>query len=798
MYQNYLKIALRNFWKQGLFSMVNVLGLAIGLVAGIFILLYVQDEKSYDRFHQQGERIYRLTETFKNGEEFTSTAMTPYKIAPLLAAASPAVESFTRLDINAGSDGIQIIEHGDKKVESKAITFADSNFFEVFSFPLLKGNPQKVLKDPNTLVLSESQAAAIFGGKDPIGEAVKIKDGYSERTYQAMVSGVMADMPHNSHFHYDFLVSKATGDILIPNRINQWGWTSQYSYIVLKEGHSIAEVVRDMKQVKEKNAPDWFIEWCNFDAQPLLDIHLKSNLKDEVEANGSAANVSIFSLVGLFILLIACINYMNLATARAATRAREVGMRKVIGANYLQLVRQFLGESILVASFALVLALILALLLLPGFNQLTGKTLSTQAILNPRSLLIWSSLVVALGILAGSFPAFFLASFKPIKVLKGLFSKSGQQTLILRKALVVLQFSISIVLIIGMLVVYQQWDFLRNKRMGITTEQMLMLPIRSQKMLAQYPTFKKEVLQQANVLGVTASSKTPLTVFSSYGIFDVKSDADDYTVPGVGIDEDFAKVYGLEVTAGRNFYNFTADSNSVLLNEAAVKMIGVQEPLGQVLKFDDRYQPKVVGVLKDFNFESLHKDIQPMYFYPTTGNLNTISVRIGPNNIQETLAQLEKSWNALGLSESFSFTFLDDDINKRYEAEMRFLQVFTVLSALAIFIACLGLFGLAAFTAEQRTKEIGIRKVLGASVLGITNLLAKDFLKLILIATIIASPVAYYFMQQWLADFAYRIDIKWWMFGLAAALALGIALLTISFQSIKAALANPMKSLRSE
>lgn len=798
MYQNYLKIALRNFWKQGLFSIVNVLGLAIGLVAGIFILLYVQDEKSYDHFHQKRERIYRITETFKNGEEYTITAMTPDKIAPLLTAASPAVETFTCLETDAGSREIQIIEYGDKKVESKAITFADSNFFGVFSFPLLKGNPQKVLKDPNTLVLSQSQAKGIFGTKDPIGEVLKIKDSYSERTYQAMVTGVMADMPHNSHFHYDFLVSKVTGNALMPYRLGNWGWTSQYSYIVLRAGHSIAEVERAMKQVKEKNAPDWFVEQCNFGIQPLTDIHLRSNVKDEIEANGSAANVSIFSLVGLFILLIACINYMNLATARAATRAREVGMRKVIGAHYLQLVRQFLGESILVAGFSLVLALILALLLLPGFNQLTGKTMHIQDIINPRSLLIWSSLVMVLGVLAGSFPAFFLASFQPIKVLKGLFSKSGQQTLLLRKALVVLQFSISIALIVGMLVVYQQWDFLRNKRLGITTDQMVMLPIRSQKMVKQYPTFKKEILRHSNVLAVTASSKTPLSAFVSYNVFDIKSDADDYTMPGVGIDEDFAKVYGLELAAGRNFYNFSADSNSVLLNEAAVKLIGVKEPLGLALKFGGSFQPKVVGVFKDFNFESLHQNIQPMFFYHTTGDYNTITVRIGPANVQETLAQLEKSWNAMGLSQSFSFTFLDDDINLHYEAERRFFQVFTVLSALAIFIACLGLFGLAAFTAEQRTKEIGIRKVLGASVAGITRLLAQDFLKLILIATLLASPIAYYFMQKWLADFAYHINIEWWMFVLAAALAIGIALLTIGFQSIKAALANPMKSLHSE
>lgn len=798
MFKNHLKIALRNFQKHRLFSLVNVLGLAIGLTAGMFILLYVQDERSYDQFHEKGQRIYRLTETFKNGEEFTTTAMTPYKIAPLLADYSSAVEAFTRLDTDAGSGETQVLRYGEKKFETSSMTYVDSNFFEVFSFPLLKGNPKTVLLAPYTLVLSQTQADKIFPEEDPIGKVLKVQDAFDERSYDATVTGVMADMPHNAHFHYDILVSKKTGDIMIPDRMEHWGWTSQYSYIVLKEGHEIAEVERAMAEVKKKNAPDWFNEWCSFGTQPLLDIHLRSNIKDEIEANGNLSNVYIFSIVGLFILLIACINYMNLATARAANRAREVGMRKVIGAHYLQLVRQFLLESILVAFLALLIAKVLALSLLPAFNQLTAKTLDFRALINPQSTVLWTGIVLLLGILAGSFPAFFLSSFKPMVVLKGLFSKTGNQTLLLRKGLVVLQFVISIALIVGMLVVFEQWSFLRNKRLGIETEQMLLLPIRSQKMLRNYTTFKKEALQNPNVIGVCASSKTPLSVFSSYGVFDVKSDNDDFTVPGVGIDEDFIAVYGTQLVEGRNFRTFAADSNAILLNEAAVKFTGLKQALGQVLKFDNTYQPTVVGVLKDFNFESLHNEIQPMYFYPSRGNLSTITVRIGPKKVQETIDQLKKTWEKMELAESFSFSFLDEDINRRYEAEVRFLQVFTVLSALAIFIACLGLFGLAAFSAEQRTKEIGIRKVLGASVAGITALLAKDFLKLILIAVVVASPLAWYFMRQWLQDFAYHIDIQWWMFAVAGVLAVGIAFLTIGFQSVKAALMNPVKSLRSE
>lgn len=798
MFRNHLKIAIRHFRKQQLFSLLNVFGLAIGLCAGMFILLYVQDERRYDQFHEDGQRIYRITETFKNGDAYTTTAMTPYKIAPLLADYSSAVEAKTCLDTDPGSGESQVLHYQEKKFETKSITFVDSNFFEFFSFPLVQGNPKTVLLAPNALVISQSAAQKIFRGEDPIGKVVKVQDGYDERSYDAQVTGVMADMPHNSHFHYDYLVSKKTGDLMMPNRKDAWGWTSQYSYIRLKEGHQIAEVEKALHEVKEKNAPEWFKEFCKFGVQPLEGIHLHSNIKDEIEANGNISNVYIFSIVGIFILLIACINYMNLATARASNRAREVGMRKVIGAHYFQLVRQFLTESVLVALLALIVAYVFMLLLLPAFNQLTAKALDYRDIFTPQHILMWTGLVVGLGVLAGSFPAFFLSSFKPLAVLKGLFSKSGNQTLLLRKGLVVLQFTISIALMVGMLVIFEQWSFLRNKRLGIETEQMLLLPIRSQKMLSNYTSFKKELLQNPKVQGVTATSKTPLTVFSSYGMFDVKSEADNFTVPGIGIDEDFVKVYGTKVVEGRNFRNVEADANSIILNEAAVKLIDVEEPIGQAVNFDGHYKPVIVGVLANFNFESLHNEILPMYFYPTTGDFNTITVKIAPEGIKATVDQIKKTWDKMGLTESFSFTFLDQDINQRYEAEVHFLQVFTVLSILAILIACLGLFGLAAFSAEQRTKEIGIRKVLGATISGITTLLAQDFLKLILIALLIACPVAWYFMQQWLQDFAYHIDIQWWMFAAAGALALGIAFLTISIQSIKAALANPMKSLRSE
>lgn len=798
MWYNNLKIALRRFGKQPMYSFINVMGLAIGLVAGIFIFMYVQDELSYDRFNENGARIYRLTETFKNGDEWTTTAMTPYKIAPLLAEYSPAVVDFVRFDTDIGRGDIQIIEYGDKRYETSSITYADSTVFEVFTFPLLQGDPKKALAEPNTVVIAQTAAKAIFGAEDPMGRAISVRDEFTDSQFEVTVNGIMQDMPENAHNHYDFLVSKATGDEQMPGRMESWGWTSQYSYVLLAEGHYIREVETALTEIKKEHAPDWFNKWAGFGTQPLLDIHLYSNVKDEVEANGSVWNVYIFSLVGLFILLIACINYMNLTTARAANRAREVGMRKVIGARYQQLVKQFLGESMLVTFLAFLVATSLVLILLPFFNQLTGKGLSSADFWQPGLLLTWTGIVALVGFLAGSYPAFFLASFQPMKVLKGFFSKNGRQTLVLRKVLVVAQFSISIALIVGIMVIYDQWDFLRNKRLGINTEQMLMIPIRSGEMLEQYPIFKQESEKLSGVLGTTATSKNPLSVFTNYGTFDVGTEADDYSVPGVGIDENFTKVYDIEVASGRTFRSFEADSNSVLLNESAAKLIGMEDPIGQVLKFSDNYQPRVVGVVKDFNFESLHAEIRPMYFYPTTGDFQVVAVKVAPDNVAGTIDGLASVWSDLGLTESFSFTFLDEDINQHYQAEALFLQVFATLGIVAIFIACLGLFGLAAFTVEQRTKEIGIRKVLGANITNLVALLSKDFLRLVLIAALVAFPVAWYAMERWLENFAYRITIPWYVFVLSVVLAVGVAFVTVSFQSIKAALTNPVKSLRSE
>jgi len=795
MLQNFFKIAWRNFWKQKVYSVINVFGLALGLTATIFIFRYVQDELSYDQFHEKGERMYRITESFKNGEEYTTTAMSPYKIAPLLAEYSPAVESFTRIDTYVER---QILQVGDEKHEEMSITYVDSTFFQNFSFQLLQGDPKTVLTEPYTMVLSEEKAQQIFGAENPIGKTIAMTRGYSAEKYQVEVTGVMETMPANSHFHYDFLLSMATADILIPNRIDSWGWTSQYSYIVLKKGHSIAEVEPLLAEIRDEHAPEWFQEWAYFGVQPMTDIHLKSQLKDEIEANGSMANVYIFSLVGLFILLIAGINYMNLATARAAGRAKEVGMRKVIGARRKHLIYQFLCESVLVSLLAFAVAIVAAELLLPFFNNLTGKSLDSALFDQPLQMAAGLGIVSLIGLLAGSYPAFFLSGFQPLKVLKGTLAKAGTQTLLLRKGLVVFQFAISIALIVGILVINQQWQFLRSKNLGIETEQTLVIPIQSQRLLENYDNFKQELLTHSGVLHVTATNKTPLSVFTNYATLELNGTERAYTLPYVAIDDDFFATYEAEVIEGRAFTTFQQDSNRVILNEAAVELLELENPVGTELTFGSGFEPTVIGVVKDFNFESLYSEIRPMYFFLSTGNLSFISMRIRPENVEATLAHLNSTWQQFDLDESLTYSFLDEDINSRYQAEALFLKIFTAFGILGILIACLGIFGLASYSATQRSKEVSIRKVLGAGAEQIAILLSKDFLKLVGLAFLVATPIAWFGLQAWLENYVYRIDLSIFTFALAGLMALLIALLSVSYQSIRTALMNPVHALKQE
>jgi putative ABC transport system permease protein len=797
MLKNYIKIAFRQLWRHKFYSLINISGLAIGLASCLLIFLYVQDELSYDQFHKNKDRIYRITEEFKTGDGVMSTALTPYRIGPEIRRQFPQVEKMVRIDYDIEP---HVVKVGDKKFSEQRITSTDPEFFSLFSFPLLEGNARTALVEPYTVAISNEMAEKYFPGERALGKTMEFINAQNYKSFQVKVTGVYKAMPSNSHFHKDFLLSTATADILIPERREELGWTSHFTYFLFRPGTDPAKMQKAINDYITKSLlPEQARQWISrFRLQSLNDIHLRSNEKEELEANGDINYVYIFSAIALFVLVLACINYMNLATARAANRAREVGVRKVVGAVKKQLVFQFLSESVLITLMAMVLALMLAMLTLPFFNQVSGKTLSLSFI-KPQLLVIMFSSTIAAGLFAGSYPAFFLSAYQPVKVLKGTLAKAGSGALLLRRSLVVLQFSISIILIIGTIVIYTQWNYLQNKKTGLSTEQTLVIPLASQVLQKNYYVLKNSLLASGAITNVTAARKDPTSRFGNYTGVTVQGRDGFKVVPWLGVDSNFFRSFEIPVVAGRDFRaRVRGDTlNEYLINEAAVQLLELKDPVGtHVTVFDN--PGRIVGVVKDFHFESLHSKLSPILFSTGDGGLNSMTVRIKAGNTANTLAFIEKEYKKADPESTFTYTFLDEKIAGLYVSEARFFSVFTSFSGLAIFIACLGIFGLASFTASQRNKEIGIRKVLGASVQSISILLTKEFIWLVIVANIIAWPTAWFMMKKWLEDFPYRIEQGTWMFLLAAVLAILIAVITVSSQAIKAALCNPVKSLKAE
>lgn len=794
MIKNFFKIAFRQLIKNKFYSAINIVGLAIGLTSCFLILIYIQDELSYDGFHEKKDRIYRIVETFKTGEGEVTTGLTPYKLALDLKQQFPEIEKVVRIDFDIASD---IVQYGDKEILQKTITSVDPDFFDVFSFRLLQGNSKTALVEPNTVVISDEKARVYFPAGDAMGKVLNFKNPYSHNVYTAKVTGVFEAMPKNSHIHKDFLLSAATGDILIPNRKEQLGWTSHFSYLLLSPEANPEKLEKAINEYIFKHYPkditDW---WSYFPLQSLKEIHLHSNLKEELEPNGDITYVYIFSAIALIIILLACINYMNLATARAATRAKEIGIRKVVGALKRQLVFQLIGESLILSFLAFVISCFLAVLFLPLFNFISGKELEIH--FSDADLLIkFIGLSFFIGIVAGSYPAFFLSAFQPVSVLKGSVSKAGFKSLLLRKGLVVLQFSISIILIIGTIVIYRQWNYLQNKKLGINSEQVLIVPVQTQKEDESFSVLKKELLRNPNILHITATQKDITSRFSNYAGFTIEGK--EVVMPWAAVDVDFFKTFNISFLEGSDFKpKPDADSiNDYIVNEAALNLIGIKNPVGKQIDIDDQ-KARIIGVVKDFHFESLHSEISPVIFYSRPFGFNYFVIKIKATDIKRSIAFIEKQYKKIDPEAPFQYSFLDDNIDKLYKTEAKFFTVFTTFAGLAIFIACIGIFGLASFIAFQRTREIGIRKVLGASVQNISLHLTSDFIRLVLLSNIIAWPVAFYFMKRWLESFPYRIEIGFWIFILAAIIALFIAVLTVSFQAIKAAIANPVKSLRTE
>ena len=803
MVANYLKIALRHLRKQRGFAFINVFGLAVGLACCLLIVLYVSDELSYDRYNAKADRIYRLNTDAKFGGRAVALAVTPDPLGPTLKRDYPQVEQFVRLR----QRGAWLVRRAGSPtaISEDNITFADSTLFDVFTLPFIAGNPKRALAEPNTVVITESAAKRHFRNRNPLGQTLLLGD----QPYR--ITGLIRDMPANSHFRADIFPTMLNDDY-------QWGnWlsTNHYTYIVLKPGTDPAVFTRNLDAVVEKycspvlmkevgvtmtqfrQSGNRFRLWM----MPLTDLHLRSKQTIEMMAPGDIQYVYVFSAVALIILLIAGVNFMNLATARSAGRATEVGIRKVLGSERGQLIGQFMTESVLTTTFALGVALLLVALTLPLFNNVAAKTLRWQVLLTPGWLAGLAAVPVVVGGLAGSYPALFLSAFGPIQVLTGK-RIMGIRGLSLRSGLVVFQFTTSVLLIIGTLVVYRQLTYIQTRNLGFDRSHVLTVSTNGSE---QDETFRQEVLKLPGVVGGTLS-----------GFLPVPSDRSDIPLFPAGetdqkkavstqrwtVDYDYVKTLGMQMAQGRNFSRaFGADSSGVILNETAVKLFGFRNPVGQrVDVFQGASQRKtftVVGVVRNFHYESLREQVGAVAFF-LGKDPGSASFRLNQADVPNLLTQIEAKWKQLMPGQPFSYQFMDDRFDYVYRAEQRVGTLTLTFSVLAILIACLGLFGLAAFTAEQRTKEIGVRKVLGASVGSIVALLSKDFLKLVLIAIVIASPIAWYAMNRWLQDFAYKIDIEWWVFALAGLLAVVIAFLTVSFQSIKAALTNPVKSLRSE
>lgn len=817
MIKNYLKIALRSLRKQKEYALINIIGLSIGMACCLLITLFVIDELSYDKFHENGKNIYRFALERMYPDHSTYYAVVPHSFSDVLITDFPEVEATCRVTGNAANVIVRYDENSNEKnFEETRFFHADSNFFDFFSFKLLKGNPKEVLQKPSNIVLTSSYATKYFGSADPIGKVLDTDFG------EYTVTGICEDIPENSHFKFDFLGSLQSLPFMENLNFMAFSaciYTQLHPKAVAADlENKFPDMVANFAAAQvEENLKISYQDYTaagngyRYFLQPLEKIHLTSNLEGELEPNGNIAYVYIFISIAIFILIIASINFMNLATAKSADRAKEVGIRKVMGSNKIQLVKQFLSESIVISGLSLILSLLLVSLALPFFNQLFNKTIHFNVLNGPYiipSLLLFTLVV---GLLAGIYPAFVLSSYNPVNVLKGKLISSTKGSW-LRSSLVIFQFFISIILIAGILVIYNQMNYLQNKNLGYDKDHILIID-RAAALGDQWQAFDKEIgnLPEVKKIGHTSATPGSPSAFF-FGIqFQPKGSSEVLTTKGMIVDDNLIDVLKLNIVAGRAFSPDINDSLSVILNESAARTLGIEQPVGAqiISKTNNPFGQGVgeiaytiVGIVEDFNFQSLRDEISPLVMlnpgFENPIGFGTVAVKIGPEHIMETIAAVKEKWDLITENEPFRFSFLDDDLLANYQAEKNSGQLLTIFTGLAILIACIGLFGLAAFMGQQRTKEIGIRKTLGATTLEVVLLLSKDFTRLVGIAIVIAIPVSWYFISQWLQNFAYSVDISIWVFVIAGSAALGVALVTVSYQAFKSAIVNPVKSLKSE
>lgn len=810
MIRNYFRTAWRNLIKNKAFSLINILGLSSGLCCFLLILLYVQDELHYDQFNKKADRIYRVYSRIRFGGTSLEFPLSPDPMGAVLKKDYPQVEQYTRIFTSNGS---KQIKKGDLYITEQRVANVDSTFFDVFTFPVVYGVTGNALSDPNSVVITESAAKKYFGTTNALGRVVETNEK-GKTLYK--VTAVIRDMPDNSHFHFDFLFSMKNVDY-------NWGtYLSHnfFTYIVLRPGtdYQVFEknftqyidryVLPEAKQFMQINSMDDFKKAGNslgYNLQPLTKIHLYSAGQYELQPGGNIQYVYIFSAVAIFILLIACINFMNLTTARSAKRAREVGIRKVLGTRRKDLIFQFLSESTMMVIISLIIAIFASFIFIPGFNALADKSIKPSLLFSPLILPWLIALPIVVGLMAGLYPAFFISGFRPIEVLKGKFKTGSTSGGSLRSLLVVFQFTTSIILILGTMVVYRQLHFIQTKNLGYNKEQVLIIN-NAGVLNDNLKTYKTELSKMPGVINSTISSFLPVNSSrsdQSFSTSSVMTSTNGFNMQTWYVDDDYLNTLGIKLLKGRNFFKSVAsDSSSVIINQTCARNLGYADPVGkQIYSGAARGQKlsvyTIIGVIQDFNYASLKQSVGPLSLFLSDAP-GTISFRINPSALKSFLAKSETLWKQLDPAMPFSYQFMDEAFAETYTAEQRVGKIALLFASLAILIASMGLFGLATFMAEQRMKEIGIRKVLGASVQRIMKLMTAEFFRLISISFIIAAPIGWWVMNKWLNDFAYRTQISWWMFAVSAFLALAVALVTVSIQAFRAAIINPVNSLKAE
>lgn len=801
MLKNYLKVTIRILRNQKSFSLINILGLGIGMACCLLILLYVQDELSYDRYHENADRIYRFVSNTKMGDMTLEVA----------GVSAPAAQSF-KDEVAEVEDAVRFrtesqvkVTYGNESFREDEIAYCDPSLFNVFTLPLIEGNPETALTLPNTLIISEKTARKIFGKANAVGKVLQLED-YPD----LKITGVFLDIPATSHFHFNFIISMSSLD---ESRDPNWMTFNFQTYVLLHKGVDVPQVESKLRAlIKSKLAPqiktstgksidEFYAQRGIKDMsylQPLTAIHLHSGGVTGFEPNGDIKYVYILSSIALFVLIIACVNFMNLSTARSTGRAKEVGLRKVMGTYRIELVKQFLLESIVLSFISLIVGILIVLTVLPAFNQLSGKDLAGKDLGSGIMLGAFAGIALLTGLLAGCYPALVISSFRPVTILRGRL-KDSLKTGYLRSGLVIFQFIASILLIISTLVIFNQLRFIQNKKIGFNKEQVLVVnntsPLKN-----QIHSFKNEMLKNPNITKATVSAYLPVPSSRLYSSVKAEGDTSEKPGPPIAVfpvDHDYIDTLEMKIIKGRNFSReYLTDSEAVVVNQAAVRYFSWDDPLEKTLRFE-RKTYKVIGVVEDYHFESLRNEIKPVILY-LGGSTGRMAFRIKTEDIAGTIAALRSTWKAFLPDESFDYAFFDDKFFSLYQAELMMGKIFGIFSGLAIFVASLGLFGLAAFTAEKKTKEIGIRKVLGASVPQILNMLTREFMLLVGIANLIAWPIGYYLMTKWLQGFAYRVSFGLGIFILAGFITVFISVLTISLQATKAATSNPVKALRYE